>query len=156
LLILVAARPVHHAIELSVVDRIGAPSRLFQSNGVLKQDSRPVGLPDALRLPERLVMSSHASFEDGTRGVEKHSSPEFLFRKDWEVPFEINSSTGPESLVPHLNHPVYELTFTRVFGGTAADLDRQVDQEAELGVVQWNELFTADDSASHCLLTSDQ
>jgi hypothetical protein len=136
-------------IELAVIDGIGEPSRLFEPNGVLKQDSRAVSLPDALGLPARVVMSAHAPLEDSASGVEQNSSPEFLFVKDWEVAFEVNSSTGPESLVPHPNHPIYKLTLKGVFRRTAADVDRQVDQEAELGVVERNELIPADDSASH-------
>jgi hypothetical protein len=143
---------VYYAIELNVINGIRGPSRLRSLDRVLKEQSRAVGLPDPLRLPEGVVMNANASLEDGARGVEQNPSPKPLLVENGKIRFDFDATPGPESLILHLNHAVYEGMLTRVAARAAADFDRQVDEVPELRVVQRNVLFSVDNSASHWFL----
>jgi hypothetical protein len=132
---------VYYAIEFKVINRLSGPDWFRSLDRVLKQHSRPVGLPDGLRLPEGVLMLANPSVEDGTRGVEQNPSPELLLFEYGEVLCDIDPTSGPERLVAHPKHAFDEISFSRVLAGTAADLDRHVDELGELHVVQGDVLL---------------
>ncbi|NLS92397.1 MAG: hypothetical protein GXX96_09560 [Planctomycetaceae bacterium] len=119
---------VDYEVELMVIAGVRQPTSVSISNCGHKKLPRPVRLPNALCLPERMLVNSDSAIKNLASRIKEHSGPKLLLFNVWEIVFDLNASPWPELRLVQLTHTVDVAFLGGTFCSRATDLNYEVDQ----------------------------